>query len=244
MAAQQTQGQCLYYGGKLIEALYFAADGGATESAVNAWGQEYPYLQGKEDPYESTVSFGARAWSYTITPEQVASMLRSRGYTCGKIVAMEVTETTPSGNVNALTITDDTGKKIVFTQDNVRCLQTISGVQYMSRRFTVTPASQAGQATKEEEKLVPIREIDATAHSGQSGNMQGVSGALNQDGLFTWVRTQVTVPASTGGTGWVVSGGGYGHNVGMSQWGAYAMADLGYTYEEILRFYYAGATLQ
>ena len=38
------------------------------------------------------------------------------------------------------------------------------------------------------------------------------------------------------------SGSGWGHNCGMSQWGAYAMADTyGYNYEDILRFYFTGA---
>ena len=31
---------------------------------------------------------------------------------------------------------------------------------------------------------------------------------------------------------------GYGHGVGMSQYGANNMAKLGYTYEEILKYYY------
>ena len=35
-----------------------------------------------------------------------------------------------------------------------------------------------------------------------------------------------------------ISGTGYGHNVGMSQWGAYAMAQQGYSYRDILNFYY------
>ena len=40
-----------------------------------------------------------------------------------------------------------------------------------------------------------------------------------------------------------ITGSGYGHNVGMSQWGAYAMANLGCTYREILQFYYTGVTI-
>lgn len=37
-------------------------------------------------------------------------------------------------------------------------------------------------------------------------------------------------------------GSGWGHNCGMSQWGAYAMADVyGYNYEDIIRFYFTGA---
>ncbi len=35
-----------------------------------------------------------------------------------------------------------------------------------------------------------------------------------------------------------ISGRGYGHGVGMSQWGAYAMAEEGKTAEEIIRYYF------
>jgi stage II sporulation protein D len=38
-------------------------------------------------------------------------------------------------------------------------------------------------------------------------------------------------------------GRGYGHGVGMSQWGAKSMADQGFTYRDILRFYYRGTKI-
>ena len=41
----------------------------------------------------------------------------------------------------------------------------------------------------------------------------------------------------------VVSGRGYGHGVGMSQYGAFGMANEGYTYDEILAHYYTGTKL-
>lgn len=37
-----------------------------------------------------------------------------------------------------------------------------------------------------------------------------------------------------------VTGGGFGHGVGMSQWGAGMMASMGYSYDEILKHYYTG----
>ena len=36
------------------------------------------------------------------------------------------------------------------------------------------------------------------------------------------------------------SGGGFGHGVGMSQWGAGKMASMGYTFDQILQHYYRG----
>jgi stage II sporulation protein D len=41
----------------------------------------------------------------------------------------------------------------------------------------------------------------------------------------------------------VISGRGWGHGVGMAQWGAYGFAKQGATYDEILAHYYRGTTL-
>lgn len=41
----------------------------------------------------------------------------------------------------------------------------------------------------------------------------------------------------------VVSGRGWGHGVGMAQWGAYGFAQQGMAYDEILAHYYPGTTL-
>ncbi len=53
------------------------------------------------------------------------------------------------------------------------------------------------------------------------------------------------VPAGgSGETSYTFTGTGWGHNVGMSQWGAYAMAERGFTYQDILKFYYTDITVE
>jgi len=42
----------------------------------------------------------------------------------------------------------------------------------------------------------------------------------------------------------VAIGRGFGHGVGMSQWGAYAMALQGRSYQQILSHYYRGTELR
>ncbi len=49
----------------------------------------------------------------------------------------------------------------------------------------------------------------------------------------------VSVSAGT----YVFNGGGWGHQIGMSQFGAYAMANRGFTYDQIVRFYFPGTQL-
>jgi stage II sporulation protein D len=46
------------------------------------------------------------------------------------------------------------------------------------------------------------------------------------------------------GDRYVFNGRGFGHGVGLSQWGAHAMAEQGSDYREILRFYYTGVEIE
>ena len=50
-------------------------------------------------------------------------------------------------------------------------------------------------------------------------------------------------PTSSNNGTFTITGTGSGHNVGMSQYGAKAMAENGYDYEEILQFYYTDVTI-
>ena len=40
------------------------------------------------------------------------------------------------------------------------------------------------------------------------------------------------------------AGQGFGHSIGMSQYGAFAMADAGYEYDDIIEHYYPGVRLE
>ena len=59
--------------------------------------------------------------------------------------------------------------------------------------------------------------------------------------LFGLRSTSFTVSASADGVTFSVTG--YGHGVGMSQYGANALAKEGYSYKEILQHYYSGTTI-
>jgi stage II sporulation protein D len=50
-------------------------------------------------------------------------------------------------------------------------------------------------------------------------------------------------PSAQAGVRWVVIGHGFGHGVGMSQYGAYGYAEHGKGYRFILRHYYSGTTI-
>ena len=55
--------------------------------------------------------------------------------------------------------------------------------------------------------------------------------------------TPVSTPTFTARTVLVLDGHGYGHGLGMSQWGAYGYAKHGWTYDKILTHYFVGTTI-
>lgn len=251
-AAQETSGKCLYYDGKLIQALFYAANGGAIESAVNTWGTSFPYLIAQKDPYEDSITFPSQSWQYTVTPAQLRTFLINRGYSCADIVSMEVTQTTEIGNVNRVVITDSAGKTITFSRDNVRLLQNLPGVTYFSRKFTITP-NYTGGVIENTGEITPLPVTDGEKTESVTELFVATASGIKRVVLPVAVRTEnglISYGGSSsqrvvGGelTGWTIAGRGFGHNVGLSQWGAYAMAAQGFSYEQILQFYYPGTSL-
>src|SRR5690348_2531413 len=51
------------------------------------------------------------------------------------------------------------------------------------------------------------------------------------------------LPAAASAKVWIVNGAGFGHGVGMSQYGAYGYAKHGFNYAQILTHYYTGTTI-
>lgn len=89
---------------------------------------------------------------------------------------------------------------------------------------------------------------------GQSGGANDGSGSVNPptiaplplpippaNGAVTYPETE-TMSFRDGQI--TIYGRGFGHGVGMSQWGAKIMADQGFRYDQILYFYYAGTQLR
>ena len=247
-AVEETAGQCVWYNGALAETTYFSSDGGATESAANVWGSSVPYLTGIIDPYEASVAsqISNYNWTATFTSDELTKLLQSNGYQCAQVVDFQVTQTTPTGNVLSVAVIDANGKSWPFAREKAR---TFFGLR--SLRYTISASGGGGESTG-----------GSYALAG-GGTLSGITGAYVIDGTGTtsalggtpYVITgsgtqQLPAPSgsgngsTTGGTTFTLKGSGWGHHVGMSQWGAYAMAKQGFTYLDILKFYYTGVEIK
>ena len=237
-AVTETRGEYLWYSGSLIDAVYSSHDGGATESAVNVWGGNVPYLIGKVDPYEASVASKVPNynWTVTYTAQELTDLLNSKGYINSGIVDFKVTKTSPTGNAIEITFTDSSGKSWSKIRDECRTFLGLRSIHYTVTSSGGTASGYPVNGSGSLSTLTGAYAIDGSGNTATliDGNVYAITG----NGSISSVQPS----ASSGGTSAVftITGSGWGHNVGMSQWGAYAMAQQGYSYRDILNFYYTG----
>lgn len=254
LAVNETAGQYITYNGELCETYYSSSNGGAIEDIENVWSVSKPYLRGKVDPYEADIAskIPAYNWSVSYTPAELTERVQSKGYTCSRIVSAKVSQFTPTGNVYSVTLTDSDGKKITLTKRG----QLISVLGVVSQHFNIGGATEtvvtaggiyAGNPPKLIDSNAPRYAIngDGTVSAIPEGPIYVITGSGNVEQAGVKEST-VSADADTDANGltngkFVFKGKGRGHNIGMSQWGAYSMADChGMSYLEILKFYYTG----
>ena len=237
-AAEETAGKHVWYGGSMAQTFYFSCDGGATESVGNVWRSDVdmPYLKGVVDPYEADVASQIEKYTSTVTftKRELKELLHSKNYMCADVVDFRVTETTPTGNVLTVTVFDAAGKSWSFSKEKAR---TFFGLR--SQRYTISGSGTSYYVNKDG-VLSSMSGVYAVNGSGSvsqvpSGSMPYV---VTRDGI-----ARMEGEAASGNT-FTVTTYGWGHNVGMSQWGANAMARRGHTYEEILKFYFTGVEVR
>ena len=213
-AVDETKGKLLLYNGKAVECYYYSSNGGYSENSENVWVAKIGYLKGKADPFENGERIPNYKWEVSFTPGQIQKSLAGRGVNIGDITDVEVTEYSENQHAVALKITGTKGEKYYY-KDNIRAA---FPTQLRSTLFTIKKSGGG----------IPVKVLSA---NGIETRTIESSTVLSANGLSR---------ISSGGTSdeFTFSGRGYGHGVGMSQYGAMFMAEQGYTYEEILEFYF------
>ena len=247
-AVRSTGGVFVTYEGELCSTYYHSCDGGATEDSENVFYEEVPYLRGVADPYEALVTTGYESWSYDYTADEITRILQQKGYGCAQIIGIAVSYT-GMGNVRSLKFTDRNGVNWSFTRSRAQSILSSQSLdRYIkSMRFTVTDANADRSRIFLNEEPEPIPENSVLWAVDGSGQVQSVGEGGTLTVLTAEGSRTLSVP-SDGKTIYSnrfrISGSGWGHNVGMSQHGARAMALEGFTYDEILKFYYSGVDVQ
>lgn len=258
-AVEETSGVYAKYNGKVIETFYSASHGGASESVYNVWGSSlstYHYLCGVKDPYEAdTASMNPySSWTVSYTTSTLTQRLQSKGYGTGTSVASLDLTYSDLGNVIAVKVNYANGQSNTFKPTNMRSTFGISSI-----RFQVNSSGSGSGGTSDGSLPVngsgSLPEQDSyyvISGSGTVGktdreDLYAISGSGSVDSVTSSSGggssvTEGNVVHVTGSS-YVFEGSGNGHQIGMSQWGAYAMAKRGFTYDEIITFYFPGTTV-
>lgn len=211
-AVASTAGEILIHDGSPAQALYSSTSGGRTRESEDIFATvDEPYLVAVESPGEESPF---TTWSFEVTQAQMQALLEHAGMVDGLLTGIRVEPTADGAGPWIARIESEGGVENIGT--------------YQLRGLINRAAAD----------LMPD-DLPALRPDGRRYPQTLLSGSYV-------IRTRLNIGTGTpdGGRsvdrGYVFYGWGWGHQVGMSQYGAKAMADAGSTYNEILGHYYGG----
>ena len=237
-AIDETNNILIYYNGEVIEALYHSTSSGYTEDSSNVWGGSLPYLKSVEDHF--SLDSPHNNWSFSIKLSDLNEKLMAAGINIGELQNIEIMETTSTNKVKNLKLIGSLGEEII-TGERFRII--MGGTTLKSAWFDIKGASSNTvnyayviDGSSIEPKVIDISKAHIVdGNSRRPVTRSGLIRARGDDGVKNY-ELNLSIPSNE----LIIEGSGYGHGVGMSQYGAKKMAEYGYSFEEILKFYYTG----
>ncbi|MCF6462748.1 SpoIID/LytB domain-containing protein [Clostridium sp. Cult1] len=243
-AVDETYGMIITYNGEIIDALYHSNSGGVTEDSLEAWGNNHPYLISVDDEFSNDAPNSN--WSINLTADEINKRLKKSGINIGNVLDMEVLQTSSNGRVTQLKVLGTLGERIL-NKGEIRGI--LGDTELKSTWFTIKKQGSSGEiithtyvidgnSTKPQTiKLDGAHIIDGNNKRSSSRGL--TSRFVGRDGVVE----EADKSTSQANSNFLIEGKGYGHGVGMSQWGAQRMAELGHSYDEILKHYYNGVEI-
>lgn len=254
-AVASTAGRVLMQNGRLILAVFHSSSGGSTEDSGQVWSRQLPYLVSVPDyDRDSPVS----RWNLRLEPDQLSRLFRETG----GVRRIDVLSSSKTGRIKRARVIGPSGWVDLSGAE----LRQRLGLRSTLVSFSLQPLGPGASAGAIDQA---VRGSLGTAAASRGWSQppaplpprpepqrDSASGALLEEGEPGADGAATTDPgpqplfrlpagATTGEPRYalLVEGRGFGHGVGMSQWGAYAMARQGRSYEQILRHYYRGVEL-
>ncbi|WP_304508531.1 SpoIID/LytB domain-containing protein [Anaerotignum sp.] len=267
-AVEATSGEVACYNGKPIEAYFSASTGGYTENSENVWLYELPYLRAVPEIAED----GDNTWTATLTLDELDDLLSAKGEHIGSAEDIVITKLSTGGRIQEMQIIGSKSTK-TLTKENIRTYFSAAPCGSLpGKMFTIN--GKGGEIgvyngnvdnsgnSKQTSAVMEGTLSAAAAKYGIVARTEGTLASLNGKNISISGETSATTSTVNSGTSsnyevysvnistvdrsgnFEFEGVGRGHGVGLSQKGAQSMAKLGYTYEEILKYYYTGITIE
>ena len=236
-AVRRTAGVVATYRGAPIEALYSANAGGVTEDSENVYANALPYLRSVPSPADEVAkssSWGHTSWEWTreLTLAQLRDHLVVRGFDVGMPERVELVSVSPTGRVLRVRVHGSQGSREIG-KDLTRYY---FGLR--SSLFTVERLAGGGLEAVELTEIDRARALELLGAERLGAVYRRIVGPDRETNELRMVGSVYRLPDRI-----VFKGRGFGHGVGMSQWGAQGMALAGASAERILTHYYRGIEL-
>lgn len=234
-AVEMTEGEILVdqETGIPISVYYSAHNGGYMEETQNVWVSHDPHYKARPDPFSEGVGGIVDRWQFWI-----AADVLGKAFELAPIRKIEL-KALQSGRVYEVHLQDwlDNSKVIsggAFVQKFYPYGRSITGNSFLGRLYQVEfILPDVTEVSKQKLSMTLLADYDP--------NKKEVSGPV----LAKIVCSNEEISDEPRYFGvFVFNGRGWGHGVGMSQWGAYNMAKQGYSYEDIILHYYQSATVR
>ncbi|MBC8588691.1 SpoIID/LytB domain-containing protein [Paratissierella segnis] len=240
-AVDETKGTYAYYDGKIIDATFHSTSGGYTEDSSNVWGNSVPYLVAVEDEFSANTPNSN--WTVEITARELKDKLLSSGVDIGDIIEIQLLDITEANRVQKLKIKGTKGEHILSSSN----FRNLVGASFLKSTWFNVSTTGASSNTKvyalSGDSTVP-REMNLDdAYILNDANKSTVSRDIVSRAIGKDRTSSLDGKSSSKPTTFVFNGKGYGHGVGMSQYGAIEMAKQGYNYEDIIKHYYKDVEL-
>lgn len=230
-AVEETSGQLIYYNNSVITAFYHSTSGGSTDNSENVWRYALPYLRGVDDPYSNISPY--TDWDITLTEQELILSLNNSGYNVKTIYDIYVKRISEFNRVLELSILTDMGE-IILEKEETR---TVIGYGKLRSTWYTFEGNNRAQVL--------------TADGLTSSNIGGmkVKSASQQNVILYKSNSEVLTSTGrysipTSADSYLVVGRGFGHSLGMSQYGAKGMAEEGFNYVDIIKYYYTGVEVK
>ncbi len=233
-AVNATKGKIVTYNGKVISTFFHSSSGGHTEDSENVWGSKTDYIRGVDDEYSLGSPYDN--WTFELDKAGAKEKLAQASIDLGDIRDIRILEVSRYGRVTKLEI-EGTKESKIFEKEKIRSILGTKSLKSIWYKL------------KTDADIFVRGSLLGTSELGRTSNMYVVSAAgktkVNSPGNKVSVKGISSTKAYNAVPNtYIFDGKGFGHGLGMSQYGAKGMAEAGNNYVKILEHYYQGAKVQ
>ncbi|CAG9608479.1 SpoIID/LytB domain-containing protein [Pseudoneobacillus rhizosphaerae] len=227
-----------------IQAYFHSSSGGHTENSENVWTSKVPYIRAVIDPYDKHPKNSHYGWETTGQATTISQKLK---LTSNQILTgIKIIERGPSNSAKQVSasVYDKTTKtssninvvaNLISSPDSLR---SFFGTSLKSIKFNIYSDSEVKikMADGSEKKSTTLMGYKLQEANGSTSYIEDLNLPVKTISESVTVKTRPDT--------YRFKGDGWGHMLGMSQWGAYGMAEAGFTYDQIIKHYYTGVEIK